>query len=235
MIIVPSNVAEPKGDPFLSSTILLMRAEDGVVDKSPLALALGNNSSTITTYSGKTAFTFSGGTNIRTANTNGLLRLYTADFTMELWAVYVGGGNTIFSQSAEGREFYNVTIGYTNSHLYFTTQGASGEYNYYTGQTAFVGNWNHIAWSRNSMVDRFFLNGVQQSMALNAYGPPFPITNATTTQGLSTNVINPFILGGFSWGSYSNYSTSYINSVRVTRGVGRYTSNFTPPTTFPIV
>ena len=78
--------------------------------------------------------------------------------------------------------------------------------------------WVHIALSRSGSSLRIFFNGVQQG--------------ATVTN--STNLINSFgtvAVGAFIFvGTYYPTPQAYIDDLRITKGVARYTANFTPPT-----
>lgn len=91
-----------------------------------------------------------------------------------------------------------------------------------TGQigTLTVNAWNHLAVTRSGNVYRGFLNGVQgytQTLALTPYNPtPRGVciaANFATTWGTGTPTV-PF--------------QGYLQEVRITKGVARYTSNFTP-------
>jgi hypothetical protein len=78
--------------------------------------------------------------------------------------------------------------------------------------------WVHVALSRSSTSLKLFFNGAQQG--------------ATATN--STNLVNSFgtvAVGTFvSGGSYYATPAAYIDDLRITKGVARYTANFTPPT-----
>ena len=78
--------------------------------------------------------------------------------------------------------------------------------------------WVHVALSRSSTSLKLFFNGAQQG--------------ATATN--STNLVNSFgtvVVGAYvSGGSYYATPAAYIDDLRITKGVARYTSNFTPPT-----
>lgn len=80
-----------------------------------------------------------------------------------------------------------------------------------------VDTWYHIAASKASGTTRFFVDGVQQD-------PNFTDSNdyAQTKFRFGANLNGDNALNG------------YIDDVRITKGVGRYTANFTPPATpFP--
>ena len=84
--------------------------------------------------------------------------------------------------------------------------------NLITGTTAINDNsWNHIAISRNSGVTRIFAKGTLQS------------ATRTSSETLTSTGI---IIGSDSTDVYYNGS---MDDIRITKGVGRYTANFTPP------
>jgi hypothetical protein len=73
-----------------------------------------------------------------------------------------------------------------------------------------IGQWYHLAYSRSSGTGRLFINGILVASASDS-------TNYTSTS---------FTVGGIS----TQYFNGYIQDLRVTRGVARYTATFTPPT-----
>lgn len=81
--------------------------------------------------------------------------------------------------------------------------------------------WYHLAATRSGATLRVFVNGVV----------------GATTQNLGANSIHnasqPFVIGN-SFTSGGGPFTGHIDEVRVTKGVARYTANFTPPSfSFP--
>lgn len=84
--------------------------------------------------------------------------------------------------------------------------------------TLSTGVWYHLALSRSSGSTKMFLNGTQ-------VGSTYADTNAYLNSGTT----RPFI-GGSSYSAGTLTVNGYIDEVRVTKGVARYTSNFTPPT-----
>lgn len=86
-----------------------------------------------------------------------------------------------------------------------------------------IGHWYHIAVSRNSGVTRIFIDGIQLGVDYadaNDYfdaSSPFGVGGSLNTANTVVNALN-----------------GMFDEVRITNGVGRYTTNFTPPTTiFP--
>jgi hypothetical protein len=71
--------------------------------------------------------------------------------------------------------------------------------------------WNHVAVNREGSTSRFFLNGVLLGTVAD--------TNSYT---------GDLVIGGYA--PLGEFLFGYIDDFRVTQGVARYTSNFTPPT-----
>ena len=150
-----------------------------------------------------------------------------SDFTWECWVYF----NTFSGiQAIISDPFYsggpvngfalvaNINVagvfGYSNTASPFVTVGF---------QTILsVNSWYHFAFTRNGNDYRFFLNGVQEGSA---------IPNGTAVTYNNDN------LDIGTWGGFvgSRDLDGYISNLRITKGVARYTSNFTPPTApFPI-
>jgi len=83
-----------------------------------------------------------------------------------------------------------------------------------TQGTVTVGQWNHIAFTKSGSTVRLFLNGVQQG------------SNATVSS-ITVGGMN-FTIGD--WSNGGRPFNGYIQDVRITKGVARYTSNFSVPT-----
>jgi hypothetical protein len=77
------------------------------------------------------------------------------------------------------------------------------------------GNWHHIAATRSGTDVKLFIDGVQQ-------GSTYTSSQAFT---FSNSYIG--VRGDLASGTYYN---GYIDDFRITKGVARYTANFTPPT-----
>ena len=84
--------------------------------------------------------------------------------------------------------------------------------------TLSTGVWYHVAVSRSSGSTKMFLNGTQ-------IGSTYADTNAYLNSGTT----RPFI-GGSSYTAGTLTVNGYIDDFRITKGVARYTTNFTPPT-----
>ena len=83
--------------------------------------------------------------------------------------------------------------------------------------------WNHIAWSRNSDAHRIFVDGTQVGSTVND-SIDLPYDPAQADVGIGIERKN----GGASYSKLFKF-----DDFRLTKGVGRYTSNFTAPTHLP--
>ena len=80
-------------------------------------------------------------------------------------------------------------------------------------ETVNVGQWNHIAMTKNSTGIRLFINGVASVSSASVSGTP------------QSSVSYPLVIG-----QHNNISmNAYIDELRITKGVARYTSSFTVP------
>ena len=140
----------------------------------------------------------------------------TGDFTVEFW-LYTNAANTTYNvidwrpPSTQGAylSFYLQT---GTPKVYFNSADQITG-----GSTIPATTWTHIAICRSGSSMRLFVGGTQSGSTL---------TNTTNFIG-STN--RPAI-GGF--GGFNNDPLNgYIDDLRVTKGVARYTANFTPPQT----
>jgi len=87
-----------------------------------------------------------------------------------------------------------------------------------------TGTWYHLAIVRDSSTSvKMFRNGTQ-------------VANATVSSGATFNWgYSGAFVGGGNWDGAQGYFNGYIDDLRITRGVARYTTTFTPPTqAFPI-
>jgi hypothetical protein len=152
---------------------------------------------------------FDGTGDVLTMPNNPTLAFGTGDFTVEMWYY------TTVAPTSTNVCLYNTGSGNFFLQLRNTAFGigvvGSAENNAFSSN--FVPNqWYHLAVSRSGTTVRGFVNGVLISSGTNSvnYGQ----AGAT--------------IGGLT--SAAQLVTGYISDLRVTRGVGRYTANFTPPT-----
>ena len=146
----------------------------------------------------------------------------TGDFTIECWAYGISGSNNgLFQLSASSSYFggqTGIAIGVGTSNLISIYYAASSNIGS-TGPAAIQGRWNHFALVRSSQVLKLYLNGVLDT----TFGTAGAITN-TTNYAYTYLTVGGYYSAGYLW-------NGYINDFRITKGIARYTTNFTPPTT----
>jgi len=141
----------------------------------------------------------------------------TGDFTIDSWvnfsntetektiAASASGTGWIFEKHYEG--------GSPGLHLYDTN--ASGHY-VYAPYSFSTGTWYHVAVVRSGSVIKFFVNGTQIG------------TDQTPYSGGYNSGGNGIVVGkNMSPGTIFN---GYIDELRISKGIARWTANFTPPT-----
>ena len=147
--------------------------------------------------------------------TNGSLTFGTGDFTVETWAYLTSvSGTTVLID-------WRGDIGPQGLRPTFYT--SSGRLRFYNGDTRIETNsltnrlnqWLHLALVRSSGQTKLYIDGTKEG---NTY------TDSNNYLGTQDGTL---YVGGLN----GNYSTSgYMDDLRITKGVARYTANFTPPT-----
>jgi hypothetical protein len=134
----------------------------------------------------------------------------TGDFTLEAW-IYptnVTGNYTLFALGTEAAGRYNgfIVNGALTTNLYGVASVTLG------GSIA-INTWTHVVIARQGSTIRGFLNGtVLATTETNSSA----VGNGPLRIGIDTGNSNPFV--------------GYMDDVRVTKGVARFTANFTPAT-----
>ena len=89
-----------------------------------------------------------------------------------------------------------------------------------TGADAWASNtWTHVAVVKSGTNLTFYSNGVNVASSTSA---PATLTDTTAVPMVGATV------SGVNWGSSYDF-TGYLDDIRVTKGVARYSGNFTPP------
>jgi hypothetical protein len=151
---------------------------------------------------------------------SGPLTSLEGDFTVEGW-VYLSSTAAAWpvftvgdSSGASGIELYRAT--------------SNGKWRVYQSNTARIdsstststGSWVHLAVVRSSGSVKLYVDGVNEGSAW------------STTQSFSGAV---YVGAEFNGGSVTVSANGYIDDLRITKGIARYTTNFTPPAAaFPL-
>ena len=220
-------------DPQFGSVSLLLHGNGTngsttIIDSSPTpktVTAFGNAQiSTAQSKFGGASIAFDGNADYLTLNTTSTdIAFGTADFTIEMWirATSLGTGTSglagIIDFRANGAgTSVAPTIYVSNTNLLYYVSGA----NQITASGVLTtGQWYHLAVTRAAGVTKLFLDGSQR-------GSSYTDTNnyiSSTSRpiiGAFSDVIPPVSI--VSW-------DGYIEDLRITKGVARYTANFTAP------
>jgi hypothetical protein len=220
-------------DPFLLSVSLLLRMDGNTIDfvdasqtpKTIAALGDATQSSAQSKWPGGKSLLLDGTGDYLTSPINSAYEFGTSDFTVEAW-IYP----TTTSMNAR---IIGIGLGangggpYTGWSLRFLTSGVIAFYRFdgtetmvSSAHTAPANQWTHVAATRASGVVRVFVGG-NLSAALTTYSGSYDRVNNDALE------IGRVQFGG---GGTFNFFSGYIDDIRITKGVARYTTTFTPPT-----
>jgi hypothetical protein len=158
---------------------------------------------------------------IKTIQSTGIFDANKA-FTIECWVypLSINSGSTTFgiAQLYGGSQSWSTTNGivyqlfYYGATLYWQWNNGGGNYEISTTSGISANTWQHITVSFDGTTTRLFVNGSVVASSTNSYSLPttrniFQVGQLGTTNGFS----------------------GYIDDLRVTSGLARYTANFTPP------
>jgi hypothetical protein len=160
-----------------------------------------------------TSLKLSGGTDALTMPSSSNFNFGSDDFTIEAW-IYVSSyvsNSAVISKGAFGP--FLIFIGSSSEiAFYSSTNGSSWAVTDLRFATAPATNtWHYIAVTRSGTTVRTFFNGT--------------LANSTTLTGAVVSNATDISVG-----RYSSSFNGYIQDLRVTKGVARYTATFTPPT-----
>ena len=232
--------SEASSDPYFSSVSVLLRGEGTnnsttFLDtaSSPKTITVGGGAKISTTQkkSGVSSMFFGGSGDYLTVppSPGNNFNFGTGDFTIEAW-IYLASADSNY------RSALVIPWGSTNMAIRFGDSGFGSRLQFATDASTFptlysadhsqatlAGAWHHVALTRSSGVARAFLDGNLLTVRNNNFGGS-PVTSWADTSNI-TSVAQAYV-------SYPSGQTwnGYIDDVRITKGVGRYTANFTPPT-----
>jgi len=202
-----------------NTSLLLNFTNSGIYDVSENnALETVGNAQANTSQSkwGGSSIYFDGTGDYLVTSANSSLNAFgSGNFTIEFW-VYLNTTQTsiFYDGRAVGTIGAAPSIYVLNNALFYFTNNA----NRITGATLSNTTWTHIAVSRSGTSTRMFINGTQ--------------TGSTYTDSVVyVNYASRPIIGGDGNNlSSTNFLNGYMEDLRVTKGIARYTANFTAPT-----
>jgi hypothetical protein len=213
-------------DPYINNVSLLLHMDGSngsttFVDNSINTLAVTANGnaqvSTGQTKFGSGSLLLDGTNDFLTITSNVLFDL-SGDFTIELFARFssLATAQTVISRWGSSQRCWLFTVDSSTS-LTFAT-GNTGSIDQVITRTSPVtlnaNTWYHFAATRSGSTVRIFVDGSQAGANGTATG------NCTGTQSVKI---------GVNGDGDVNDTNGYVDDVRITKGVARYTTNFTPP------
>jgi hypothetical protein len=216
-------------DPYWDNVSLLLRMDGSngsttFTDSSLNAFAVtANGNAQISTaqskFGGASGYFDGTGDYLSIADANAL-DFDAGDFTVEFWFY-------LTASSSNGKALISKGTWPTNTASYLIFYGGSNELTFYAsndGASWQIANqqltsnptkeaWHHVAVTRNGTAFRGFFNGVKGF-------------DYTSSIGLHNNASALTVGSGASGSEAIN---AYIDDLRITKGIARYTADFTPP------
>ena len=198
----------------VTNTELLLNFQDaGIYDRTGISNldAVGNvQIDTNNKKYGTGSLEFDGAGDYLVYNLSNINDFGSGDFTVECWFYLNGTGTQRLVSARDNNNGLNLGV---NSSTKLSTYYGNGT-SAITGATISTGAWNHVALVRYSGTATLYLNGVSQGS----------VSWASKTFDSTQYRI------GNSLDGRNETLNGYIDDLRITNGVARYTSNFTPPT-----
>jgi hypothetical protein len=224
--ISPSPEPEPApSDPYFNYVSLLLHMDGSngsttFVDSSVNMLTVTGKevppeiSTAESKFGGSSCF-FNGGTNRWIALPDEPVLDCTGDFTVEAWIYPLSTADMMVASGL-----------YDNTQVFRLNYGGAGNILCYAGGAFIVdaaagitaNSWHHVAMTRSGVNTRVFVNGAQIGVTVTSF-----------TSSLYIRRLGLFFFNGFQNTPQLPYN-GYIDELRITKGVARYTANFTPPT-----
>lgn len=211
-------------DPQFGSVSLLLHGNSSPVTDSSISIkTILNNATTVSAAEkkfGASSLLFNGTSSYLTAPVSDDLSFGSGDFTIEAWIYASSASITTIGVIVDARASDNL-----EHYVLFANAG---------GKLAFISTtnfsisssgslptqqWVHVAVTRSGQAVRLFINGAVDGSGTNA---------ASIKQGAILGIGAGRVSGTSNPNGY--YFKGYIDDLRITKGVARYTANFTPPT-----
>ena len=223
----PTQQLPSPSDPYISNVSLLLHM-DGTNGSQTFTDSSTNNF-TLTAFGdaqidtaikkfGSGAAYFDGNGDYALATNSSAFNFSNGDFTVEFWTYFGAQTQSLgaFVTTASPNDAQGIFIGVqSNNQIQWLAGNGAWLFSQVISTPLATDSWNHIAYVRNGTSLIIFVNGVQADTY-----------NIGTTALTNTN--NRILIGGRD--DASQYFSGYIDELRITKGVARYTSNFVPQT-----
>lgn len=222
-----SPFPDATGDQYASNVVLLMHMDDASFTdvKGKVITNTGSVTTSSVSRSGTSAAFATSDQALRVAYSSDFA-FGSGDFTVELWVnptSYHGGVSALIANKRPNvvtECAWQIRMNSNGTLVTYLTNGSADII--LTGNSTVVplNSWSHIALCRVGVNIRMFINGVVVSTVTVADGTPI---NPGT---------QPLWIGAVS--NDATYTVGYIDEIRITKGVGRYTETFAVPSSpFP--
>jgi len=140
-------------------------------------------------------------------------------FTIEAW-VYPLTLSSVTASGLISKDTYGSNFSWCialySDRIGVYTHNINGDWQFEANATVLTNTWQHVALSMDGTTQRLFLNGALIG----------------TKNAPITNISSKITIGCLGWNNPNYFYNGYINDLRITKGMARYTSNFTPPGKF---
>ncbi len=210
-----------------SYTKLILHGDD-LTDSATTPKIMTNNNVIVSSAQGKfggKSLSFNGASYLKTPDASDW-DFGTEPFTYDAWVKGSSGGGTVIAQGGTttvGGETWGIPLFNVNGSGYIFIR----VYHSYTTKVEVTGTtyidpsvWTHIAMVRDGSSIKTYVNGV---LDINEPFSNLLVLNSATTYDV--------YVGAKKYASTTDgYYTGFIDELRVSKGIARWTSNFTPPT-----
>jgi hypothetical protein len=225
--------ADTSSDPYLGNVSLLLKMDGAnnsttFTDSSltPKAVFANGNVKISTAQSkfGGSSALFDGTGDYLSIASDNTLSLDANNFTIEAWiylsakvnnyGTIIGNNPATFSSGATFFMAYGASSPANPNKLGFGTFTTNPILVSTTSLD--INNWYHVAVTRDGTAVRLFINGTHEA-------------SATNSESINLG-LNGTRIGSNGWDGSASFFQGYIDDLRITKGIARYTANFIPPT-----
>lgn len=213
-----------------NTTLLLNGTSAGIIDSTGMAVyeTVGDAKEVTNIFRyGNTSMYFDGSGDGLLAPSSPTLSMGSGDFTIEFWynptSTAGTNPNIMCNNSGSGSfvsgrwSFHAPHSVHANKYSFWVASfSTSGALLVSTSNIA-TNTWTHVSVTRSGSSWRLFINGTLEATA--------------THTGILDSGSNPLYIGHQPNVESGRFITGYISDLRITGGVARYTSSFTPPAT----
>lgn len=143
----------------------------------------------------------------------------TGDFTIDFWINFANLSQTnfMFAQRQDANNHHSFYVSAAGVITYYCRTGSTDRALYSRATPVFTqtGAWYHVALVRQGALVKLYVNGTNYSMT------------GSTAAGDFGNIAGAFTIGAN--GSATDFCSAYIDAFRISKGIARWTENFTPP------